>query len=81
MKVVIAEKPSVARDIARILNCNQKKTGYIEGNGYQITWALGHLVQLVYPEEYDKKFKNWNMSDLPIIPSTFKKELVKLKVL
>ncbi len=56
--LVIAEKPSVARDIARVLGANQKNGGILEGKNYVVTWALGHLVTLADPEEYDKKFKN-----------------------
>ena len=66
--LVLAEKPSVARDIARVLKATKKGDGYLEGKDYIITWALGHLVTLAAPEEYDKKFKTWNLEDLPIIP-------------
>lgn len=66
--LVIAEKPSVARDIARVLHCSQKGNGILEGKDYVVTWALGHLVTLADPEEYDKKFKEWNMSYLPMMP-------------
>lgn len=67
--LVLAEKPSVARDIARVLNCTQKRTGALEGQKYIVTWALGHLVTLADPENYDKKYKVWNLADLPIIPN------------
>ena len=63
--VVLAEKPSVARDIARVLNCGKKLNGALEGNQYVVTWALGHLVTLADPEEYDKKYKEWKIEDLP----------------
>nr|WP_300004967.1 DNA topoisomerase III [Tissierella sp.] len=66
--LVLAEKPSVARDIARVLKATKKGDGYLEGKDYIITWALGHLVTLAAPEEYDKKYKTWNLEDLPIIP-------------
>jgi len=66
--LVLAEKPSVARDIARVLNCNKKLNGALEGSQYIVTWALGHLVTLADPEGYDKKYKNWDMLDLPIMP-------------
>lgn len=66
--LVLAEKPSVGRDIARVLNCNKKGNGYLEGNKYIVTWALGHLVTLASPEEYNKKYKNWNLEDLPMLP-------------
>lgn len=75
--LVLAEKPSVARDIARVLKCGKNISGAIEGNNYIVTWALGHLVTLADPEGYDKKFKEWNMSYLPMIPK--KRELVVIK--
>ena len=62
--LVIAEKPSVARDIARVLGCSKKENGALEGNKYIVTWALGHLVTLKDPEDYDKKYKEWNMAVL-----------------
>ena len=71
MIVVLAEKPSVARDIAKCLNANNKKDGYLEGNGYSVTWAFGHLVELKEPEEYDSSLKKWNIETLPIIPDPF----------
>ena len=75
--LVLAEKPSVARDIARVLNCHKNLSGAIEGSDYVVTWALGHLVTLADPEEYDKKFKEWNMESLPMIPKEW--ELVVIK--
>ena len=66
--LVLAEKPSVGRDIARVLHCQQKADGYIEGKEYIVTWALGHLIELQAPEGYDKKYKEWKMDDLPIMP-------------
>jgi DNA topoisomerase-3 len=66
--LVLAEKPSVARDIARVLGCHKNINGAIEGSNYIVTWALGHLVTLADPEEYDKKYKEWNMSHLPMLP-------------
>ncbi len=75
--LVLAEKPSVARDIARVLNCNKKGNGFIEGNKYVVTWALGHLVTLADPDKYADKYKNWRIEDLPIIPNEF--ELVVIK--
>ncbi len=75
--LVIAEKPSVARDIARVLKCNKNISGAIEGNQYIVTWALGHLVTLADPEGYDKRFKEWNMEVLPMMPK--KMELVVIK--
>lgn len=75
--VVLAEKPSVGRDIAKVLNCNKKGNGYLEGNKYIVTWALGHLVTLAAPEEYNKRYKTWNMEDLPMLPEPMKLEVIK----
>lgn len=74
--LVIAEKPSVARDIARVLGCSKKENGALEGNKYIVTWALGHLVTLKDPEDYDKKYKEWNMAVLPMMP-----EKLQIKVI
>ena len=71
-KLVLAEKPSVGKDIARVLKCTSKKGGYYEGPDYIVTWALGHLVTLGGPDTYDKKYEHWNLDDLPIIPTDFK---------
>ena len=71
MKVILAEKPSVARDIAKCLSVSNKRDGYFEGNGYQITWAFGHLVELKEPDEYNKSWKRWSLESLPIIPEQF----------
>lgn len=71
MKVILTEKPSVARDIAKCLNIRNKRDGYFEGNGYQITWAFGHLVELKEPDEYHKEWKRWSLASLPIIPDKF----------
>jgi DNA topoisomerase-3 len=71
MKVILTEKPSVARDIAKCLNINAKRDGYFEGNGYQISWAFGHLVELKEPDDYDKAWKRWSLESLPIIPEQF----------
>lgn len=71
MKVCIAEKPSVARDIARILGATEAHDGYYEGNGYQVTWTFGHLCELKYPEDYDERWKRWTLGQLPMIPSRF----------
>ncbi len=77
MKVVIAEKPSVARDIAKVIGTNIKKDGYIEGNNYIVTWCVGHLIGLAVPSSYDEKYKKWNLEDLPIIPNQFKYEVLE----
>ena len=66
--LVIAEKPSVGRDIARVLQCPKKLDGALEGGKYIVTWGLGHLVTLCDPEHYDKKYKEWKMEDLPMLP-------------
>ena len=76
-KLVLAEKPSVARDIARVLNCNKKGNGYLEGNNYIVTWALGHLVTLADPEEYNKSYKTWNLEDLPMLPNEMKLKVIQ----
>ena len=76
-KLVLAEKPSVGRDIARVLNCNKKGNGFIEGDKYIVTWALGHLVTLADPEEYSPKYKTWNMEDLPMLPNEIKLVIIK----
>lgn len=75
--LVLAEKPSVARDIARVLGCHKNLSGAIEGNNYIVTWALGHLVTLADPEGYDKKYKEWDLSTLPMIPQKW--ELVVIR--
>lgn len=71
MIVCIAEKPSVARDIAKILGANQARNGYMEGNGYQVTWTFGHLCTLKEPHDYTEKWKYWRLEELPMIPSSF----------
>lgn len=75
--VVLAEKPSVGRDLARVLNCNKKGNGYIEGAKYIVTWALGHLVTLADPEAYDDKYKSWKIEDLPMLPKYLKLVVIK----
>ncbi|MBN2794771.1 MAG: DNA topoisomerase III, partial [Clostridia bacterium] len=72
MKLVIAEKPSVARTIASVLGASEKKEGYIQGNAYIVTWCIGHLVTLATPEMYDANYDKWQYSDLPILPSSWK---------
>lgn len=76
-KLVLAEKPSVAREIARVLKCNDKNRGYIEGSKYVVTWALGHLVTLAEPHEYDQKLKQWRMEYLPMLPEKMKLKVIK----
>lgn len=75
--LVLAEKPSVGRDIARVLNCNKKGNGYLEGEKYIVTWALGHLVTLADPEAYDEKYKAWKIEDLPMLPKYLKLVVIK----
>lgn len=75
--LVIAEKPSVGKDIGRVLNCKKGSNGYLEGDKYVVTWAMGHLVTLADPEIYDDKYKTWKLSDLPIIPSKLNLVVIK----
>ena len=75
--LVIAEKPSVARDIARVLGASQKNGGVLEGKNYVVTWALGHLVTLADPEEYDKKYEKWEMGTLPMLPEQMKLVVIR----
>ncbi|WP_099159803.1 DNA topoisomerase III [Virgibacillus ndiopensis] len=75
--VVLAEKPSVGRDIARVLNCHKKGNGFMEGSKYIVTWALGHLVTLADPEVYEDKYKTWRLDDLPMLPSHLKLVVIK----
>lgn len=75
--LVIAEKPSVARDIARVLGCQKKTNTYIEGKEYIVTWALGHLVTLADPEEYGKQYQSWNLETLPMLPEEWKLVVIK----
>ncbi|MBD8025578.1 DNA topoisomerase III [Ureibacillus sp. Re31] len=75
--LVLAEKPSVARDIANVLKCHQKGNGFLEGDKYIVTWALGHLVTLADPETYDNKYKTWNLEDLPMLPERLNLTVIK----
>ncbi|PLS18418.1 DNA topoisomerase III [Bacillus sp. M6-12] len=75
--LVLAEKPSVGRDIAKVLNCNKKGNGCFEGDKYIVTWALGHLVTLADPEAYDEKYKTWKLEDLPMLPRELKLVVIK----
>ena len=77
MKLVIAEKPSVAISIAKVIGATKKKDGYYEGNGYKVSWCVGHLIQMANPDSYDEKYAKWNMVDLPIIPREYKYEVAK----
>ncbi|WP_025194984.1 DNA topoisomerase 3 [Streptococcus agalactiae] len=75
--LVIAEKPSVAISIAKVIGATKKKDGYYEGNGYKVSWCVGHLIQMANPDAYDEKYAKWNISDLPIIPKKYKFEVAK----
>ncbi|MDD4170137.1 MAG: DNA topoisomerase III [Desulfotomaculaceae bacterium] len=75
--LVLAEKPSVAKEIARVLKCASKNKGFIEGPHYVVTWALGHLVTLAEPEDYDQKYKQWNLADLPMLPAGMKLKVIR----
>lgn len=75
--LVLAEKPSVARDIAHVLKCAKKGNGFLEGDKYIVTWALGHLVTLADPESYDVKYKTWKLEDLPMLPDRLKLTVIK----
>lgn len=77
MNLVIAEKPSVAISIAKVIGATKKKDGYYEGNGYKVSWCVGHLIKMANPESYDEKYAKWNMADLPIIPKEYKYEIAK----
>ena len=70
-KLVVTEKPSVAQSIAKVLGCNVRKDGYLEGGSYLVSWCVGHLVELAEPENYDEKYQIWKKEDLPIIPETW----------
>lgn len=77
MKLVIAEKPSVAMSIAKVLGANSRKDGYIEGNNYIVSWCVGHLIKMSNPESYDEKYRKWDIVDLPIFPDNYKYEISK----
>ena len=79
MKLVIAEKPSVAMSLAAVLGANEKKDGYIEGGGYLVSWCVGHLLELAQPEAYGERYARWRYGDLPILPETWKYEVPKDK--
>ena len=77
MRLILAEKPSVGKDLGRVLNCNKEGNGYLEGKDKIVTWALGHLVTLADPESYDSIYASWQLEDLPIIPKSMKTEVIK----
>ena len=75
--VVLAEKPSVGRDIAKVMKCTKQGNGFFEGSTYIVTWALGHLIELEDPSRYDAKYKTWALEDLPMLPETLKTTVMK----
>lgn len=77
MKLVIAEKPSVAMALASVLGARTRKDGYVEGNGYIVSWCVGHLVGLCDASEYDEKYKKWRYDDLPIVPECWKHKVLE----
>lgn len=89
MELVVAEKPSVAMDIGKVIGATKKEDGYVSGNGYVVTWCLGHLVELALPSAYDETYKNWSVDTLPIAPQKWiygikkstKEQYAKLKEL
>ena len=70
IQLVIAEKPSVARAIAQVLGASEKRDGHLEGNGWLVSWCIGHLVELAPTDAYDPKYSKWNYADLPIVPKS-----------
>ena len=75
MKLVLTEKPSVAQSISKVLGANKRCNGYLEGNGYIVSWCIGHLVELAQPESYDEKYAKWRKEDLPILPDIWKYQI------
>ena len=75
MQLVIAEKPSVAQAIARAVGAGERKDGYMEGNGYLVSWCIGHLVELAQPEAYSDAWKKWSYGSLPMIPEEWRTEV------
>lgn len=75
MKLVLAEKPSVAQNIAKVLGANKREDGFLIGNGYIVSWCVGHLVELAQPERYDERYAKWKYADLPFFSSDWKYEV------
>ena len=75
MKLGMAEKPAVAQGIGKVLGANKREDGYLEGNGYVVSWCVGHLVELAQPEAYDAKYSKWTYADLPIFPADWRYEV------
>jgi len=76
LKVCIAEKPSVAREIAHVVGASQRKDGYFEGNGYAVTWTFGHFCTLYAPDDYRPEWKRWDLNTLPMLPEKFETKLM-----
>ena len=79
MKLVVAEKPSVAQSLAAVLGAKEKKDGYLEGSGWLVSWCVGHLVELAQPEAYGEQYAKWRYADLPILPAHWKYDVAKDK--
>ena len=79
MKICIAEKPSVAKEIAYIIGAKSRKDGYFEGNGYCVTWTFGHLCTLKTPDDYQASWKKWSLNSLPMLPEKFETKLITNK--
>ncbi|MBO6310475.1 MAG: DNA topoisomerase III, partial [Oribacterium sp.] len=77
LKLVICEKPSVAKSIADVIGATNRKDGYLEGNGYIVSWCFGHLIELAQPHKYDPKYEKWRKEDLPIFPSPFRYDVTE----
>lgn len=75
MQLVITEKPSVAQAVARVIGANEKKDGFLEGNGYIVSWCIGHLVELAQPDAYFDEWKKWSYDTLPMIPDEWQTEV------
>lgn len=77
MKLVLAEKPSVAMSLSKVIGANQRGDGYMEGNGYLVSWCVGHLVELAPLESYNEKYEKWRYEDLPILPSEWNYQIAE----
>ena len=75
MQLVVTEKPSVAQSVAHVIGANEKKDGYMEGNGYIVSWCIGHLVELAQPDAYSDAWKKWDYASLPMIPEEWQTEV------
>lgn len=75
MKLVITEKASLAQSIAKVIGANKRRDGYLEGNGYLVSWCIGHLVELAEPGSYDEKYSKWRYEDIPIFPEVWKYQI------